>query len=87
MSKLSAPLRSLTEQDNEWVWDPVHEKSFQDVNEAIARSSTLKFFNPSGHTTVQSDASSQGLGALIMQKGEPVVFASRSLSSAENNYC
>ena len=35
MSKLSAPLRSLTEQDNEWVWDPVHEKSFQDVKEAI----------------------------------------------------
>ena len=56
MSKLSAPLRSLTEQDNEWVWDPVPEKSFQDVKEAIARSSTLKFFNPSEHTTVQCDS-------------------------------
>ena len=87
MSKLSAPLRSLTEQDNEWVWDPVHEKSFQDVKEAIARSSTLKFFNPSEHTTVQCDASSQGLGAVIMQNGQPVAFASRSLSSAEINYC
>ena len=58
MSKLSAPLRSLTEQNNEWVWDPVHEKSFEDVNEAIAQSSTLKFFDPSEHTTVQCDASS-----------------------------
>ena len=87
ISKLSAPLRSLTEQDNEWVWDPVHEKSFQDVKEAIARSSTLKFFNPSDHTTVQCDASSQGLGAIFMRNGHPMAFASRSLSSAEINYC
>ena len=43
MSKLSTHLTSLTEQDNEWVWDPVHEKSFQDVKEASARSSTLEF--------------------------------------------
>ena len=60
MSKLSAPLRSLTDQENEWIWEPVHERAFQDIKGAIARSSSLKFFNPSEHTTIQCNASSQG---------------------------
>ena len=38
-------------------------------------------------TTVQCDASSQGLGAVIMQNGQPIAFARRALTRTEKNYC
>ena len=87
MSKLSAPLRALTENGIEWTWSSTQTKAFEDVKKAIAQAATLKFFNPRQETVVQCDASSQGLGAVIMQNGQPVAFASRALSSAEVNYC
>ena len=87
MSKLSAPLRALTENGIEWTWSSTQTKAFEDVKKAIAEAATLKFFNPRQETVVQCDASSQGLGAVIMQNGQPVAFASRALSSAEVNYC
>ena len=87
MSKLSAPLRALTENGIKWTWSSTQTKAFEDVKKAIAEAATLKFFNPRQETVVQCDASSQGLGAVIMQNGQPVAFASRALSSAEVNYC
>ena len=36
--------------------------------------------------TVSVDTSSYGLGAGLMQEGQPVCYASQSLNSAERNY-
>ena len=46
----------------------------------------LRFFEPSKPTQIQCDASSTGLGACLLQNGQPVAYASRSLSSSERNY-
>ena len=37
-------------------------------------------------TTFQSEASESGLGATLLQDGQPVAFASLSLSSVEHQY-
>lgn len=49
------------------------------------------FYNPKAQTTVSADASSFGLGAVLLQKREdstvkPVTFASRPLSPTEQRY-
>ena len=36
--------------------------------------------------TIQCDASESGLGATLLQEGQPVAFASRSLSTDERQY-
>ena len=43
------------------------------------------FFDVAKPITIQVDASNSGLGAALLQEGKPVVYASRSLTSAEKN--
>ena len=46
----------------------------------------LKFYNVTEEAAIQCDASEKGLGATLLQKGQPVAFASQSLSKSEQNY-
>lgn len=57
----------------------------------ITKSPTLNYFDLKLKIKVSSDASTQGLGSILEQqhkdKWYPVAYASRSLSSAEENNC
>ena len=46
----------------------------------------LAYFDPSKSLSIQCDASGQGLGAALLQDGEPLAYASRALSEAETRY-
>ena len=50
------------------------------------RNVTLPYFNPRSDTTLQTNASKKGLGAVILQDSKPVMFASRALTGIEKNY-
>ena len=56
----------------------------------IASSISLKFFDPIKRTKVTCDASQYGLGATLEQfygdRWLPIAFASRTMTSAEQNY-
>ena len=53
---------------------------------AEAQKRSLKFYNRNLPLTVQADASKHGLGAALLQQGQPVAFASKSLSDTEKRY-
>ena len=63
LSAVCEPLRSLTHKDAPWVWGEIREKS-----EALV----LKYFDHRAATEGQGDASSKGLGFMLMQEGRPV---------------
>ena len=46
----------------------------------------LRYYNLKEEVTLQCDASQSGLGATLMQEGQPVAYASRALTSAETRY-
>ena len=46
----------------------------------------LKYYDVQEPVVMQCDASEHGLGAALMQNGQPVAFASRSLSQTERQY-
>ena len=52
----------------------------------IASAPVLKYFDPSVEAGLQCDASRHGLGACLMQNGQPVAYGSRSLTETECNY-
>ena len=46
----------------------------------------LKYYNPEDELTIQCGASEKGVGAAVLQKGQPVAFASRALTDTESRY-
>ena len=60
--------------------------AFSRTKEEIAKNITLPYFNPNSSTTLQTDASKKGLGAVLLQNSKPVMFASRALTGSERNY-
>ena len=60
--------------------------AFSKTKEEISKNVTLPYFNPKSDTTLQTDSSKKGLGAVILQNSKPVMFASWALTGAEKNY-
>ena len=90
LSKIMEPLSRLLKHDQQWIWDAQQEDAFVAVKNAITKSTALAFYDHKRPTKLSSDASSFGLGAVIMQEidGEfrPIEYASRTLTSAEQRY-
>ena len=86
LSDMTKPLRELTQQDTEWCWDDAQNTALNQLKEAVTRTPILRYYNLSDEVTLQCDASQSGLGAAILQKGQPVAYASRALTSAETRY-
>ncbi len=63
-----------------------HEKALTDIKQLITCAPLLKYYNVNDEVTIQCDASESGLGATLLQNGQPVAFASRALRPAECNY-
>ena len=86
LAEISAPLREICRQDVEFeLTESVH-VAFSRAKEEISKNITLPYFNPKCETTLQTDASKKGLGAVILQNSKTVMFASWALTGAEKNY-
>ena len=86
LSDVTEPLRRLLDKDVLWHWDATHENALNQVKQLITREPVLRYFDNAKEVTLQCDASESGLGATIMQGGQPVAFSSRALTSTERNY-
>ena len=92
LSDLTAPLRTLLEKDVLWTYDKPQKQAVQKLKQMITTSPVLKYYDPNKPTRISSDASQEGLGAVLEQQQHndewhPIAFASRSLNPAERNYC
>ena len=86
LSDVLEPLRHLTRQDVTWQWNHEHQAAFEQVKHMVTSAPLVKYYDPHLELTVQCDASEKGLGAALLQKGQPIAFASRALTDAETRY-
>ncbi|XP_060084332.1 uncharacterized protein K02A2.6-like [Ylistrum balloti] len=86
MSEISAPLRGLLKKEVEWCGEQTQEESFQKLKSMVTQAPVLKYYDPKKELTLTVDASSKGLGAAILQEGHPIAYASRAMTSAQQNY-
>ena len=91
IAEMSQPLRELLKSNSMLVWTPNHEEALGKLKEEIASPRVLAHYNLNAETKISADASTHGLGAVLLQWQEnrewkPVAFASRTLSDTESRY-
>ena len=86
LSALAAPLRDLCKKDAVFTWSANEQKIFDELKTVLTSHTVLQYFNKDKPVTIQVDASQRGLGAALLQDGRPIEYASKSLSSTEQNY-
>ena len=91
----------MLKKENDFIWAPNHQTCFDKIKEAVCKDVTLKFYDPNLPIFIETDASQNGIGVVLLQpldsnftldenniptKLMPVAFASKTLTSAEHNY-
>ena len=90
IAEISQPLRELLSTRREWTWGPDQIRSFSEIKTELTKPTVLAHYDPQAETKVSADASSFGLGAVLLQKNDHdwkvVAYASKSLSETEKRY-
>ncbi|GKC57552.1 putative nucleotidyltransferase, ribonuclease H [Tanacetum coccineum] len=85
-SKIAKPLTSLTQKNQKYVWRVEQEEAFQTLKNNLCDAQILKLPNGVEDFVVYCDASNQGLGCVLMQRGKMIAYASRQLKTHKKNY-
>ena len=86
LSQVMEPLRRLTQTGVEWYWGDAEEKGFDEVKQLVTQAPVLAYYSPDKELVIQCDASSLGLGVVLMREGRPLAYASRALTDPETRY-
>ena len=86
MSTVKAPMRSLLKADVPFVWNTEHEHAFNKVKEVLSTTPGLRLFDPNMKVQIQCDASKTGIGACLLQEGQPTAYYSKALTPTEINW-
>ena len=56
------------------------------LKKELVRALVLAYYNPKKETVLQTDASTKGLGACLLQDKKPIHFASKALIETQRGY-
>jgi len=74
---------------NMWVWGHEQEQAFSLIKEELVKPTVLALYDPEATTKVSADASSFGLGAILLQQHgsewKPVACASKAMNETERH--
>lgn len=86
LSRTVDPLRALTRKNALFQWSQACQIAFDEVKSKVAKATSLTFFDRNKPLSLQVDSSSEGLGAVLLQDGKPIEFASRSLTATQKKW-
>ena len=86
LTELAEPIRELVKEKVPFNWGLEHQESFAMLKKEIIRAPVLAYYNPQKETVLQTDASTKGLGACLLQDEKPIYFASKALTETQRGY-
>ncbi|GKF04935.1 putative reverse transcriptase domain-containing protein, partial [Tanacetum coccineum] len=86
LSKIAKPLTSLTQKNQKYEWGKKKEEAFQTLKNNMCDALILSLLDGIEDFVVYCDASNQGLGCVLMQRGKVIAYASRQLKIHKKNY-
>ena len=90
LASITQPMRELLSKKANWCWGVEQEAAFETTNKELLKPTVLTLYDPKAKTKVSADASSFGLGVVLLQQDNqgwcPVAFASKSMSEVEQRY-
>ncbi|XP_073138128.1 uncharacterized protein [Henckelia pumila] len=85
-SKIAKPITLLTQKNQKFIWSDECESSFVELKKRLTSAPVLTIPSGSGGFVVCTDASSRGLGCVLMRHGRVVAYGSRQLKTHESRY-
>lgn len=85
LADICEPLRQLTRKVVEWHWSNVHENAFKKIKPAASHLSSDTLIPPK-RQCFSATPQTLDLEPRCYKKGQPVAYASRSLTNTERNY-
>lgn len=91
LAEKTQPLRDLLKKQNTFQWGHQQQRAFNIIKKELSSPPGLALYNSKAETVVSADASSFGLGAVLLQRQEegylkPVAYSSRALTETEKRY-
>ncbi|XP_029574004.1 uncharacterized protein LOC115165110 [Salmo trutta] len=88
---VAAPLNHLLKEDTVFQWTEEHQRAFEALKRALMEAPVLASPDPNRPFILDTDASNEGLGAVLAQRGPDgehvVAYYSRTFDKAEKRYC
>ncbi|GJX10959.1 putative reverse transcriptase domain-containing protein [Tanacetum coccineum] len=84
--KIAKPLTLLTQKNKTYVWGDEQDEAFRILKEKLCNAPVLALPDGPDDFVVYCDASKQGFGCVLMQRGKVIAYASRQLKKHEKNY-
>ncbi|GJW35586.1 putative reverse transcriptase domain-containing protein [Tanacetum coccineum] len=81
-----SPLTLLTQKNKTYVWGDEQDEAFRILKEKLCNAPVLALPDGPDDFVVYCDASKQGFGCVLMQRGKVIAYASRQLKKHEKNY-
>ena len=89
-AKIAKPITELTKKDVRWKWTTECTNAYKEIIDKITRAPVLVYPEFDKTFYVTTDASTEGIGAILTQihhgKHKPIAFYSRALNNAEKKY-
>ncbi|KAI3518312.1 hypothetical protein L1887_06894 [Cichorium endivia] len=85
-SKIAVPLTQLTKKGVAFKWGNNQQRAFETLRQKLCEAPVLTLPEGVEDMVVYCDASLHGLGAVLMQRGKVIAYASRQLKPHETRY-
>jgi hypothetical protein len=85
-SKMAKPVTELLKKENKYVWSDTFDEAFKHLKKLLTTSPVLAQPDTTKPFDVYCDASSSGLGGVLMQEGRVTLYSSRQLKHHEEHY-